>query len=499
VFGYLAGSLNQKEWNLEAVVMLADANLNPINSTVSVTPFTITVYNMANVQINVPKSVDLTLDGTPEPGGFNISLRVGSNHTLVVPQVIPINAMSRIVLSPGWVLPWSYYNNRTNLSNNASPLTFPISVWGDANLTINYVTQYNVTVTSNPFNATITPCREWKLQWVSTWSGWCDESATLSLSTVTSPQPLPGLLGQLGRREVFDGWYVNGQYFNNTWWVNVPVSGPLTIEARWHADYSVPIIIASAFALAAGALCYVGVGRSWRKLKWLAHEFQSTISVGLSSLDSRLSRSYRKWMACLLILYVIIPDIYQAGPWAEAGPWWVWSGLSWFAFGWEYNAPWAVPIQIALQNFSCLFSNNPSCLYVMAESSLQIWEVMFNGLLFGVLVTVVPLVLIVLVMYKAKVSSRRAFCCLVLGVLLSIIHVYGLYLGWSFDPKALSFPYVPYNPLWHLYGLIIPYAASFPFPLYVPLHTIFIIPFTLLAYRNWSSISQRRIQQSLSE
>jgi len=39
--------------------MLADANFNPINATVSVTPFTIIVYGMANVYVYALASGEL--------------------------------------------------------------------------------------------------------------------------------------------------------------------------------------------------------------------------------------------------------------------------------------------------------------------------------------------------------------------------------------------------------------------------------------------------------
>jgi len=69
-------------WDLEAVAMLEDSNLNPIDSTLSISRFTIRVYDVANVFVDAPQPVGLKLDGmSAGPGSFQVSLRLGSNHT----------------------------------------------------------------------------------------------------------------------------------------------------------------------------------------------------------------------------------------------------------------------------------------------------------------------------------------------------------------------------------------------------------------------------------
>ena len=240
-------------WNLEAVAMLADANFNPVNSTVSISPFTIMVYDMANVYVNSPQSVGLKLDGSSEgPGSFQVSLKVGSNHTFSVPLLQVSNSTSRLVLS--WFGGYgASYVTPPFAHNDSGSVNVSMHVWQDTNLTADYVREYKVTMMTGPYNVTLTSTGPSQ----SKPSDWYQQGTLAFVWTASSPQPMPGILGSLGAKEVFDGWYVNGQYFNNSIYASIPVSGPLTIEARWHADYTIPIAIATVLAIAVCALFLV--------------------------------------------------------------------------------------------------------------------------------------------------------------------------------------------------------------------------------------------------
>ena len=240
-------------WNLEAVAMLADANFNPINSTVSVFQFSITVYDMANVYVNVPQSVSLKLDGSSEgPGSFQVSLKVGSNHTFSVPLIQVIDSTSRLVLS--WFGGYgASYVTPPFAHNDSGSINVSMHVWQDTNLTADYVQEYKVAMMTSLYDVTLTSMGPSRLNQ----SGWYRLGTLAFVWTVPSPQPIRGILGLLGGKEVFDGWYVNGQYFNNSIYASIPVSGPLTIKARWHADYTMPIAIAAVLAIAVCALFLV--------------------------------------------------------------------------------------------------------------------------------------------------------------------------------------------------------------------------------------------------
>jgi hypothetical protein len=248
--GFLFTASNRTgNWDLEAVAMLADSNFNPINSTLSVSAFTIQVYDVANVYVNVPEPVNLKLDGTLEgPGSFQVSLRLGSNHTFSVPLVEMINETSRLELL--WFGGYGASDVAPPFAHNDSGyVRVSMHVLQDTNLTAYYVEEYWVSMLNTGYNVTTTQTSQPKPM-----SGWYRQGTLAYLGTVSSPQPLDGFLGELGAREVFDGWYVNGRYINNTSYVAVPVSGPLTVEARWHVEYTTPITIAAGIVLAICAL-----------------------------------------------------------------------------------------------------------------------------------------------------------------------------------------------------------------------------------------------------
>src|SRR5208282_6357133 len=200
-------------WNLEAVAMLADSNFNPINSTVSVSPFTIIVYDMANVYVNAPASIGLKLDGvSEEPGSFQVALMVGSNHTFSVPLIQVTNSTSRLVLS--WFGGYgASYVTPPFAHNDSGSVNVSMHVLQDTNLTADYVQEYKVAMMTSPYNVTLA----WPENGPPPWkpSNWYQQGTFAYVWTVSSPQPIPGILGLLGGKEVFDGWYVNGQYLNN--------------------------------------------------------------------------------------------------------------------------------------------------------------------------------------------------------------------------------------------------------------------------------------------
>jgi hypothetical protein len=253
------------DWKFEAVASIAEpgkynwTNFNnftllhfaSIQSTVSRYPFTIHVYDTANVAINIPSSVTAEFDGAQKgPGSFQVSLAVGSNHSLTIPAIMPINETSRFSFvgwtEAGYGVQWAQLN--------ASLPSFTIRILGDANLTASYTLQYKVTVTD------ILPVSGYGGYGS---SGWYQTSQyPREFSTMTSPQPTPGILGQLGFREVFDGWYVNGEYLSNSTDIVIPISQPLLIEARWRTDYTLAIVIFSAITIEIVALIFMILRRT---------------------------------------------------------------------------------------------------------------------------------------------------------------------------------------------------------------------------------------------
>jgi len=201
---------------------------------------------VANVFVDAPQPVGLKLDGMSEgPGSFQVSLRLGSNHTFSVPLVQMINETSRLELL--WFGGYGASDVAPPFAHNDSGYVHVfMHVLRDANLTAYYVEEYRVSLFNTGYNVATAQSGLPKPM-----SDWYRQGTLVYIDTVSSPQPLGGFLGELGARDAFDGWYVNGQYLNNTSYVAVPVSGPLTVEARWHVDYTTPVVIAAAILLTA--------------------------------------------------------------------------------------------------------------------------------------------------------------------------------------------------------------------------------------------------------
>jgi hypothetical protein len=266
------------DWKFEAIASLAEGgryvninNLTSIQSTVSRYPFTIHVYDTANVMINVPGSVTAEFDGVQKsPGSFQVSLAVGSNHSLTIPAVIQINETSRFSFV-GWRTEAGYGVQWVQVPSNASSpnQSFEIRILGDANLTASYMLQYKVNVTN--FLPTGSGYALWCGYGQSNGvtvgglcgygSAWYPASSPYPyvFSTMTSPQPASGILGQVGVREFFEGWYVNGEYVSNSTDLTITISHPLMIEARWHTDYTLFIVIFSAIIIEAVAIIFMSV------------------------------------------------------------------------------------------------------------------------------------------------------------------------------------------------------------------------------------------------
>ncbi|HXZ89941.1 MAG TPA: hypothetical protein VEG61_02665, partial [Candidatus Dormibacteraeota bacterium] len=56
-------------------------------------------------------------------------------------------------------------------------------------------------------------------------------------------EPIPGLLGALGVRGSFQGWYENGHLLANSPTGTISMNKPHTLTALWQMDYSIPAAI----------------------------------------------------------------------------------------------------------------------------------------------------------------------------------------------------------------------------------------------------------------
>lgn len=223
-------------WKLEAVANLTDTN--PIRSSTNKYPFTIDLGlspQIANLNVTVPSFVNTTFDGTErQPGSFLISVKLGA-HTISVPQMVTINDTVRISFDH-WYILWNYLPNSYSISrtSNAS-----LSIISNATIIAEYAAQYKVTLVV-PGNRT----ESWTYQGVVIWTH------------VTPPPTIP-LVSNLGAKWIFDGWYVNNQYFTNSTYASYLIQAPMLIEARWHVDYTIPLLILAFLVGATILLCVI--------------------------------------------------------------------------------------------------------------------------------------------------------------------------------------------------------------------------------------------------
>ena len=164
--------------------------------------------------VTVPASVAVSVDGVLQPPGpAVVGVALGA-HNISVPALVQIDATTRLMFDH-----WpdgKTDTNRTIFVNNAE------------NITVTYVTQNLLTI-AGP-------------QATSTGAGWYDEGKTATFS-VALTEPMAGLLGNLGGKMKFQGWYENGQLLTNSTTGTISMNQPHTITAVWQTDYSEPALI----------------------------------------------------------------------------------------------------------------------------------------------------------------------------------------------------------------------------------------------------------------
>jgi hypothetical protein len=69
---------------------------------------------------------------------------------------------------------------------------------------------------------------------------------------------MSGIMGFLGGKWVFDGWYEDGVLVSNSNEAQILVDKPYALEARWSADYATPtMILVLVVAFLVSAACAV--------------------------------------------------------------------------------------------------------------------------------------------------------------------------------------------------------------------------------------------------
>jgi len=202
----LSGSTVQAQ---SSVIDKSDPPLQVLSSSYSRPDSTGYANNTIELTINSAFPVSVTIDGTMQGSDVsNFELSAGQ-HTFSVPEIVQLRAGTR--------LKFQKWTDGVTAPNRTEYLT------GDATFTAIYVLQYSLVLVSPEANVTGT--------------GWYDEGTSASLSAPPTA-PMGGMLGLIGAKWIFQGWYEEGALVSSSNQFFLPMTKPHRYHAIWTADYT---------------------------------------------------------------------------------------------------------------------------------------------------------------------------------------------------------------------------------------------------------------------
>ena len=215
-------------WHLAFSVILLDANGNGVQDSLSSVPFQISVTPTPLLYVKVPSAVSVSVDGvTKAPGSIDGTPLTVGQHVLSVPGLLNANNSTRLKFDH-----WSDGSTSTNRSALAQ---------SDIGLEAFYVTQHPLILNSS-------------LR-VTSGADWYDSNSNATFSVTPSYVPMDGVMGMLGARIAFQGWYENGNLITSSSTGTIAMNQAHTLVASWQPDYTIPEAVAAALAL----VIFVGV------------------------------------------------------------------------------------------------------------------------------------------------------------------------------------------------------------------------------------------------
>jgi hypothetical protein len=228
--GILGGPRQLGTWNLNMTAALYDSTNRLIPKSASTVLFGISLMPL-KLKVNVPAAVVVTVDGVPQPPGpAAVGVALGE-HNITLPSLVQVDPGTRLSLDH-----WPDGSTDTNR-------TFFVN--GDVNLDVVYSTQHLLTVVDPQATAR--------------GGGWYNEGQEAGFS-VGSIEPMVGILGALGGKLDFQGWYENGQLLTTLTSGSLLMNQPHAITAAFQPDYSQPAIVLVGVIIAI-ALAYLLVRR----------------------------------------------------------------------------------------------------------------------------------------------------------------------------------------------------------------------------------------------
>jgi hypothetical protein len=218
----------QAVWNLALIAALLDNATHPILNSFSDYTFTITVKSALTLSINVPVSVPVNVDGINGSGGIVQLVLAAGSHMVSVPQLVAVSNVTRLKF-----LDWSDGSTAANRT---------VELNHDITLTGNYVTQY--------YLAVVSPV-------IVKGAGWYDAGTTVALSISSETQPMSGIMGIIGARWIFKGWYEGTTELSQSSNQSLTITSPQTINVQWTPNYTGPLTVIGLVALLSVGSFYV--------------------------------------------------------------------------------------------------------------------------------------------------------------------------------------------------------------------------------------------------
>ena len=214
-FNFQIRSRPKRLWNLAVIAVLANSSLSLLYDSESDYTFTIPVSVELTLQITVPDHVTVTVDGANRSqGSVRLKLSTGL-HNVTIPEIVELGNDTRLRFA-GWS-DGSTTANRTVLLNHY------------VDLQALYVTQYPLRITSpSPVSG----------------AGWYDRGTNATFSLNSTMQTMGDLVGLLGGRLEFQGWYDDYRLITTLKNGSIQMATPHSIQARWYANYAVPAALA---------------------------------------------------------------------------------------------------------------------------------------------------------------------------------------------------------------------------------------------------------------
>jgi len=234
--GILEERRTPNDWHLNMMAVLLNSNNTVIEGSRSSHPFTITFAQIV-LTVTVPAAVSVTVDGVKQPSG-EIAFPVSAGeHSLELPALVEVDNMTR--------LKFDSWSDGLTLANR--------TIWLNSSESVEatYATQYRLVLTGGPVTAV--------------GEGWYDQGSPAAFSVPASGS-ISGLLGLLGGKASFQGWYENGELVTDSPTGTISMSRPHTLVAQWQIDYSMPISIIAGIAIVVSLVYLVTRRRSKRSV-----------------------------------------------------------------------------------------------------------------------------------------------------------------------------------------------------------------------------------------